>query len=518
MTQLAVLVEIEVTSPTGAAAVLRFTDAALSPFPPTDNLRPNIAFDSRLTEAPAIRRMLWDNLETLAPGLGVGALTLANADHALDAYEGWAWGAITVRLWTSGQTFAQGRLVLAGLCAQPAFAFGSDAPAQVKVALYDYGREASKALQPTLYAGSNGVAGALYEGTADDRKGAPKPLAFGDLRTAHLPVPLVNAAEQAHQLHDGPVDGSITLHDRGDDAGLVADGNLAGAAFDAANPAAAHWVSDRGRGLFKMNATPVGQLTAGCKGDATGGYVETAGPILARLLARAGVPGARIGAGLAALPAPAVIGAWFGEPTTLTEALRFVAAGAPAAVLPDREGVWQAYPWGPPAATPDAEISALDIIACASDPPQTAPIGEVRVGWGRIWRTFEGEALAPDLVGTAEQARLASEYRWAVSADETVKARYPDTWRTVEIPTALRMEAPALALAAALRSLLGLKADGRPRRAWRLTLPIETVLAVRLGATVAVDAPAYGLAGNHLVIGEEPLRPRRTQGVLTVWG
>lgn len=519
MGQTVLLVEIQVTSPVGAVETLRFCDVAIRPMPPTDALRPNVRFDSRILEAPAIRRLLFDNLETLIPSRGVGSLTLTNGGGALAPYEGYAWGEMAVYLWDEGTPSAEAILVLKGVCDRPAYTPPSaDQPGRVRVTLYDYARETSKALQPALYAGSNDGVAVLYEGTADGLKDTPKPLAWGDLTTAHIPAPQVNAAEQAHQLHDGAVQGSVALFDRGYDFGLVADGDLSGAAFDAAAPAAAHSVTDLGRGLVKFNATPVGQFTAGFKGDAAGGYVETAGPILARMLARAGVPGARIGASVAALPAAAIMGFYAGEAITLEEALRFVAAGAPASVLPDREGVWQAIPWGPPAATPDAELGENDIIDCASDEVETAPIGEVRVGWGRIWRTFTGAELATEVVGTDAQARLANEYRWAVEPDAGVKARFPLDWRAVEIRTALRAEADARALAQGLKALLALKADGIPRRRWRLTVQVKTALALTLGQTVGVTWPAAGLAGNFLLIGEEPFRPRRSRAVLTVWG
>lgn len=513
------LVEIEVTSPAGAVSTLRFCDRAIPPMPPTDALRPNVGFDSRVQEAPSWRRVLFDDRETLAPGLGVGVLTLVNADRALNAYEGHAWGAISVWLWTLGTPSASAQLVIRGVCEQPAFPSGGERAGVVRVALSDYAREASKPLQPALYAGSNGDPGVLYEGTAEGLKGTPKPLAFGDLTEAHIPAPQVNPAEQAHQLHDGVIQGEVALFDRGDDFGLTLDGDLAGEAFDLAAPDPTHAVTDIGRGLVKFNAAPVGAFTAGFKGEAgEAGYVETAGPILARLLARAGVPAGRIGASFATLASAAVMGFWAGEPIQLSEALAFVAAGAPAAVLPDRAGVWQAVAYGPPKADADYVIAASDILDCSSDDAAEPPIGEVRVGWGRIWRTFAGTELAPDLAATDAKSRLEKDYRWAVAEDAVVKARFPDRARTIEIRTALRQEADALALAAALRDLLGLKFDGRPRRAWRLTVPVELALAHQLGETAQVTYPAEGLAGNFLVIGEEPLRPSRNLAVLTVWG
>ncbi|MEW5687425.1 MAG: hypothetical protein AB1942_21115 [Pseudomonadota bacterium] len=512
-----ILVEIEVTSPTGVASTLRFSDRAIRPFPPTDGLRPNVRFDARLKESPAIRRLLFDDLATLKPSRGVGALTLSNADRALSPYEGHAWGEITVLRWIEGTPSASAAVILRGLCAQPAYPPAAGRPAQVRVALGDYSAEASNPVQPTLYAGSNSET-VLYEGTAEALKDTPKPLAFGDLRQAHIPAPQVNAAEQAHQLHDGQVQGEVALFDRGDAFGLVDDGDLAGAAFDAATPAAAHSVTDLGRGLVKFNGAPIGQFTVGFKGDAAGGYVETAGPVLERLLLRAKILPGRIGASVGALAAPAVIGFYADAVTRLEDALAFVAAGAPAAVLPDREGVWQAIAFGPPAADADFALGDHQVIACSADETSPAPVGEVRIGWGRIWRTFTAAELAAELVGADAQARLAAEYRWAKAEDVVVKQRFAGTARTVEVLTALRELAPAEALAAKLLSLFGLKADGRPRRFWRVTVPVEVLLAHKLGETCAFTYAPEGISGHFLLVGEEPLRPSRDQGVWTLWG
>ncbi len=513
-----ILVEIQVTSPVGVVSTLRFSDRAIRPMPPTDALRPNAGFDSRVIESPAIRRQLFDDLETLRPAIGVGALVLTNADRKLNAYEGYAWGEIAVWLWTEGTPSADAQLVLKGLCAQPSYPRQAGQPRRVRVLLSDYSREGSKALQTRLYAGSNDGEAVLYEGTADGLKDTPKPLAYGDLTDAHVPPPLVNPAEQAHQLHDGPIQGPITLFDRGDGFGLVDDGDLTGAAFDAASPAEAHSVTDKARGLVKFNSRPAGHFTAGLKGDAAGGYVETAGPIVARVLERAGVPAGRIGPSVAALASAAVIGFWAGEPTTLTDALAFLAPGASAAVLPGRDGVWQAIKFALPAATPDATLGEHDIIDASAEDTVDAPIGEVRVGYGRIYQTFSGADLAADLVGTDEQGRLAAAYRWAVEPDPIVKARFPDTWRTISLETALRREVDAKALAASLKVLFALKEDGRPRRAWRVVVPVQTALGRQLGDTLAIDFPPADLVGNFLLIGEEPLRPRRSQAIWTVWG
>ena len=89
------------------------------------------------------------------------------------------------------------------------------------------------------------------------------------------------------------------------------------------------------------------------KGSSAGGYAETTGPVLARMLAKAGVPAERIGASVAALPDAGVVGAWFDDGVAAREALGWVARSALAVLAPDHEGIWQASLLTPPAAIAD---------------------------------------------------------------------------------------------------------------------------------------------------------------------
>lgn len=516
---LAVLVEIDVTSPAGAAETLRFTDRAVRPFPPTDPDRPNAVFDDRLLEAPSLRRALFDDLTTLSPGLGVGAMRLLNADRALDAYRAYAWGELRAWRWTEGDAFADAELVFRGLTGRPGGGLSSSRPGQITVSLYDYRAELEGPLQGVTYAGTNGVGGELYEGEPDGLKGRSKPLAWGRLDDAHLPAPQVNGGVLAHQLHDGQINGAITIFDRGDDAGFADQGALVGAAFDAFEPDPASWCSDLGRGLLKINGDPAGTLTFGCRGDAAGGYVETTGAVLARMLAKAGVPAGRIGASVAAFAASAPIGAWFGQPVAAREAVGWVARSGLAALLPDREGVWNVLALAPPAAIADHKIAADEVIDIETDDVAPAPVGEVRVGWGRIWTTFTGNDLAAALRGTSTEARLAEEYRWAVEPDAVTKARFPRTWRTLEVTTALREEADALALAAELMALFGLRPDGQARTFWRVQVELTSErLALPLGSTVQLTYPDAGVDDRFVWIAEEPMRPKRDLAIWTLWG
>jgi hypothetical protein len=513
MSQIVILVEVDVTAPGGATTTLRFADRAIRPLPPTDPLRPNSQWDARLAAPPAVRRALVEDMGTLSAGWGVGQLQLLNGDGVLDGYRGHAWGQVRVYRWTEGTPFAAATSLFAGQAATPVYDRSARKSAPVSVGFYDPRVEMDQPVQVNLYAGAGS-----YEGSAE-LKGRPKPLAYGDLSDAHIPAPRIDVAKGAYQLHDGAINGLVGVFDRGDNAGLASDGDKVGAVFDAFNPAAAHYTTDKGRGLFKANTTPVGTVTFGLTGDATPTYVNTAGPILARLLGRLGVPGARIGASVAALASTAPIGVFDQSGGQGRELIGWVARSAPAAVLPGRDGVWGAALIAPPAAVADYTIDYFDIIDLTEDPSVPLPAGIIRVGWGRIFTTFRGEDVAPAIKGTAAALRLETEYRYAQVEDAAAKARGAGAWRTMQIDTALRTEADALALGDRLKTLFGLRPDGAPRVQWTVQIPLtDASLALQLGATVRLVYPPRGIDDRFILLAEEPARPSRDFTTWTLWG
>lgn len=518
MTEIAILVEIDTVSPAGVAKTLRFTDRAVRPLPPSDPDRPNSIWDDRLDEPPTYRRALFEDIATLSPSVGAGALVLKNADGGLNAYEGYAWNEIRVYRWTVGTAFAAATSVLKGLCKRPAFDHRTAQARKVRVDLYDYRLELDKPLLSVLYAGGNNGTTVLYEGSDDGLKSRPKPFAAGDLTTAHLPPTQVNAGQHVFQLHDGQVLGEEAIFDGGAGAGYADQGDKTNAVFDATTPAAASYITNLERGLIKISGDPVMGLTFGLKGSSAGGYAETVGPIAARLLAKAGVPPERIGASVAAIAAPAPIGVFVNDQMSTGDVLAWVARSALVAILPDRSGVYQAFPFGPPAAEAVTTILADQVVDLVADEAAAEAFGEIRVGWGRIWTTFTSGELKASVRSTPEAERLAKEYRYATRDLAAVKARFPRGWTPLTIETALREEAPALALADQLTTLFGLRPDGKPRRAWRATVSVADGVSAELGETVRLEYPPQDITDNFVLIAEEPMRPRRDLAVWTLWG
>lgn len=518
MSEQAILVEIDVISPAGEAGVLRFTDRAVRPFLPSDPDRPNTLWDDRLEEPPTYRRALFEDIATLSPSVAAGALALKNADGGLNVYEGYAWNEIRVWRWTMGTPFAAADRVLKGLCKRPSYDHRTAQARKVRVDLYDYRVELDKPFLAVTYAGGNNGTTVLYEGSADGLKGQPKPFAAGDLTTAHLPPRQVNAGQSVFQVHDGQVLGAEAIFDGGAPAGYADQGDKTNAVFDATTPAAASYITNLERGLIKISGNPVLGLTFGIEGDSAGGYVETVGPIAERMLAKAGVPPERIGASVGAIAAPAVIGVFANDQVSTGELLAWASRSALVAIMPGRDGVYEARDFGPPADLAAATIAADQVVDLVADETAPEPFGEIRVGWGRIWTTFSSGELKASVRSTPEAERLAAEYRYAVRELAEVKARYPRGWETLTVETALRTEADALALGAAMEAMFGLRPDGKARRGWRVTVREGDGLVAELGETVRLEYPPQGISDNFVLIAEEPMRPRRDLAVWTLWG
>ncbi len=513
MAQTVILVEADLTPPGGGAGVtLRWADRAIRPMSPFDTLRPNKAWESRLIETPTLRRALVEDMTSLAAGWGVGTLLLANSDRALDAYRAHSWSEIRVYRWVEGRPFAEARQLFAGRAGYATNNRSAKRPNRISAAMYDPRVELDQPLQVNLYTGGGGMAG---DSSIANRA---KPLAYGDLSTSHVPAPKINPATGVYQLHDGAIQALTGVYDRGDNAGLVNDGDLANSAFDAATPAAAHYVTNKARGLVKINSNPVGLVTFGLQGEA-GPYVSTAGPILARLLQRAGVPAGRIGASLTGLASAYPLAVFDQSGGPVRDLVEWVARSALAAVLPDRSGAWGATVIAPPKATPDFFIDQYDVVDLVEDDTAPLPAGVVRVGYDRVLSTFRSDDVAPAIRGSAAAIRLETEYRYAQLDNAAAKARGPGAWRTLTVDTALKQQVHAEALAADLMALFGLRPDGQPRTQWTVQIRLtDAAMDVPLGATVRLRYPPRGIDYRFLLIAEQPLKPRRDYTTWTLWG
>ncbi|PWR17488.1 hypothetical protein [Zavarzinia aquatilis] len=511
----------EVTATDGVTTeTFRWTDTPIRPFNVGDGARPNAVCDARMIEGGDVSQDLYADLSRLEGALGAGDLVISNADGALSGYRAWRWQDIAIYLGRAAQdgtpdAFAAWTCILKGRVERPVWEVRTDGPSRLRLSIHDKRADLEQDVQARLYQGSN-VGATGYEGGADDLKGKPVPLALGDLTRANISPPWVNGSTLTLQLNDGGDYDAETLRDRGADANMTRDADLTGAAFDAAAPAATHYVRDRTRGLLKLGGTLGGTVTAGLRGTiGAGGYTAEAPALIKRLLERRGYAGGEIGASFGTLAAPAACGLWLDSPVTYAEAIGQLARGFAGYVLPDPLGVWQvgrlAAPAGPAALAIDQYgVRSIEV----DDSDALVPAKKITVRYARNYTMMREADLAGSIIGTARARELAEEWRTAVWSSPAVAAAWP-TARELTIDTPLVAETDAQGLADSLGALFG-----QVRESWRVVVELDAAaLALRLGDDcVQLDYPRQGISGLYRVIGKRVMAPARHLVTLRLWG
>ncbi|GEM_PF-620847 len=527
------LVELDLVDPEDAPVTLYLSDLPMRPWPSTDADKPNQAYDPRVLEAPSMAIDLYADPARLTGSLGLSQLVLSNADGYFNQYRGWVFKA--VRVWWGeikplgeARGFATDfRAMLDGRAETPAWRVSANQPSRLSVPIYDRRLDLENDVQPVEFAGTN-AGPSDYEGGPDDLKDRPKPLALGDLQTANIPFPWVNPAAQVGQVHDGEYQALTGIFDRGQDASLTTDGDLSGAAFDAATPATGHYVTDLGRGLWKVDQGFGGVVTVGVQGAVDlvpgVGYLDTA-PGLIEALIRREDPVASIGATFATIAAPETVGLYIADRTPTRLVIDSLARSMPGWVLPGPLGTWQIGKLRLPTGVADRTIEASDVLSIEpGDPSVSVPVWRVTVKGARLYQTHTRSNLAGALWDTADEARLRDEFRQAVIKDAALRDRWWPNVREVEIDTALRDPADLEPVAQLLFDVTSVRADGTPFEEWVIAVEMDAewldLLATPgLGVLkVRLIYPDEGIDRVMLAMGAAPGRPKGNQITLRVWG
>lgn len=507
------LAEIDLLSPAAGPVTLYLSDLPIRPFAPDDADRPNQVYDDRLVEPPVFAWEVFADLAGATPAIGAGTIAIKNADGALNPYRDHAWVAVRLYWARSGAPFAHCQPVLAGRLSPPRYEISADRPSRVTVDLLDYRAALQVDLQPVSYAGTNsGSAG--YEGGAGDLKGQPKPVALGDLADASVPAVWANRSRQVVQVHDGPVAAILAVAHMGADAGLTADGDYAGGAFDALTPADGHWATDLGRGLAILKSALPGTVTLSCRGSAAGGYADTAPPIIRRLIEEGLGADAAFAADWDAFDAPAKVGFWTQQPVQRLEVIDLLARSFGGWAVPDALGRWRLGRLAPPSGVPVETWGPDEIISLEADGRPAEPVWRVTVLYARNHRPLSETEIAgavsefhPDIA-----AQLQEPWRAAPAEDPAVRDLWPQA-RAIEVATALREAADAEALAASL-----LNALKTPNGVLKVVVPMTAVrLALGPGAIVRLVYPGQDLDHLHCVVGLSPATPNRGTVTAKLW-
>ena len=190
-------------------------------------------------------------------------IAILNAGGAFDHLQDWGWDGRAFRLWLieEGQARSAAILVLSAVMEQllPVYRVAAgEADSRLVVRLKDPLSRFDVPLQPLKYAGTN-VGPAGLEGTENDLKGQPKPVAYGIAR--EVPARPVNTSLLIYQVADGAIAEITAVYDNGVLLNLEDDYATA-ALLAAATPAAGEYSTCLALGLFMLGATPAGTITA----------------------------------------------------------------------------------------------------------------------------------------------------------------------------------------------------------------------------------------------------------------
>ena len=386
---------------------------------------------------------------------------------------------------------------------------------------------ANKPLQSRLYAGTGGPEG------GEDLAGKPLPVLFGRARNVE---PVLIDPIGIYQLHHRAMRGILAVRDKGfaiDPAGV--DCSNFDALKAATVPAGTYATCLSGGYLRLGTYPPVGVVTCDADGDAVGGWAATTADVVLRLLVdHAAVDLSRIdleAVAALAVAVPGLIGWYQGtETTTVGEVLDRITRAAGAWWGSDGRGLVEVGRLTLPRVTPDYVLDQTIILETPErlDLPDSIaqPSWRRRVGWRRNWRV-QGTADLPEAPVEPAVPRefLSEQWRVATAVDTSLLA---DRLRAIDadiIEACFDAQGDAQALADHLLSLYG-----RPALALSVAVPpllAEGIVdggltlrrAVRIGSTVRVTYPRYGLAaGRNMVLVGVSEDWAAGRWVLTLWG
>lgn len=341
---------------------------------------------------------------------------------------------------------------------------------------------------PVLYA-QNHYPTSIYTGLGaaagdPELEGAVKPVVLG--RVWNMSPVLINAVSLIYQAHDGPISSVSGVYDGGVPLTFAANyGSYS--ALAAATVAAGRYATCIAEGLIRVGGTPAFALTADVDGSSLAGNTipSIATYLLNQLRSQLGI---EINAdSLSVLPGWIAGWVWT-EPFTLAEAIsRFIGDGGChwGADAAGTVRVLQLTPPDPNAIAATYDVNDIDQIERAPLPGGYEAIHQRRqVQYRRNW-TVQGDS---SLAATAS-ARAGRQREWRTSL-----VTVPVSARNAIDPDVLETSLYSVGNAESLGSYL-LRLHGTSRQMFSLETRIFGTLP-KIGETVAVDYPRFGLAGG----------------------
>ena len=339
-------------------------------------------------------------------------------------------------------------------------------------------------IQTSFYAGTGGVEGGA------DLKNRLKPLAFGMVRNAE-PI-ITDQTNLVMQVHERSIYSFAAVYDRG--VLLTIDGADSAdyAELLAWTPVAGKYKAYKGLGMIRLGSAPVGPVTVDFLGDNTGGYVDTAGTIIQRIVAwKAGsVPPVDTTAFSTVETArPWVCGLYFRDGgSTMNEAVDRLAGsiGAWTDISAIGDLTIGILAFGTSVMTIDEmDYSGLQAIATPSPP------SKVTIGYQRSCLVQEIGDLAAAATA-ARKAFVSVPYRYE-SATGVTLTQYPAAAEYTR-NTALDVLANASTLATSIKDLVS-----AGKRQWTLAV-VRVQHKLKRGDIITIKHPQYFAAGRDFII------------------
>lgn len=469
----------------GTLATQRFTTASIGYATGPAETPANAVYDPCIKQVGYLERAVTVG----ASRVGYGELTLATSGHLDGLLDyGFDGQAVTIRSGPVGGAYpADYPVKLRAMAEQPEFV-----GLTMRLRLRDRLAELERPLQTSRYGGTNALP-AGTDGTADDRKGQPKPRIYGAVKNV-APV-LVNTSRLIYQIHDGALQAVGAVYDRG--AALTAGTAYTSESDMQTNaPSAGQYRVWLAGGMFRLGSLPTGQVTA----DATEGAAAAnryAGALLSRIAQQMGLTSGEVSAAdVSALDtaAPYELGAAVQGDETALAVMSRIAESVGAWFGFDRLGVLRMGRLVAPSGTPATDLTEISITSLERVAQDALPVWRVVLGWGR-----NETVQAGDLAGSVTAARrawLAEAVRTTAAEDAAVKNRYKLAGE-LRRDTLLVTQANADTEAARLLALYKVRRDTFKVRA---RLSADEVESIDLGQVVRLTWHRYGLASGRLFV------------------
>lgn len=274
------------------------------------------------------------------------------------------------------------------------------------------------------------------------------------------------------------------------------------AALKAAALTGTQYATCKAQGLIRTASAPVGTLTADVEGLAPGGvWIHRYADMVEHLaVTMAGLPaGSLDAASLTAMRTlcPAVLGYWYdgaGEAPPVPSVIDALSDTVGAYWGFDEDRLLAVGRYDGPAAVPDAVFGPRQLLELVPRATEHR-LKKQRLGYARYWTTLDGDSLDTVNVTDAQREDFPNALRWAEHEDPAVAAASLLA-REEEAETFFDEEADAKAECVRRVAVFGPKV-----KAFDVTVPLGLAPALRVGRTVMISDPRFGLAaGRRMVV------------------